>query len=288
MSMRVRGSGSIAAVVGGVVGVVCLAMAGTMVLGALHGRAHADSELKRTPGAPAIETVADEPAPGDGPEITPEAAARARAAADARALTAAVKPDASAARVNWEGGPGEVTGGWSPRFAAVERFAAKYEPQFDFQVRPRGSGTEARVQVAFGQPTVQGRLAAGAEKLGLKQIPATQRTKGRFFLFAAARSDAVGFNLFRSPEGEIRRAGWSAEKVAVTGDAQVGAGWRKGPLQASLGFVEREISSWGHTAHERFFGFTFSLSPAVKGSKSQEQMRREREERFHGRQDAPR
>jgi len=279
--MRVRGSKSSTAVVGGVVGVMCLAVAGTMVLGALHGRAHADAQFKPTAGAPAAETVADEPAPGTGPD-----AAQERAVADARALSAAVKPDASAARVNWEGGPGQVTGWAAPRFAAVERFAAKYEPQFDFTVRPRGSGTEARVQVAFGQPTVQGRLAAGAEKLGLQQIPAKQRAKGRFFVFAAARSDAVGFNLFRSPEGEIRRAGWSAEKVAVTGDAQVGAGWRKGPLQASLGFVEREISSWGHTAHERFFGFTFSISPGSKGSKSQEQLRREREERFHGRQDA--
>lgn len=285
--MRVRGSGSIAALVGGVIGVVCLALSGTMVLGALHGRAHADSQFKPVAGSAPAETVADAPAPGEGPDA--EADRRERAAADARALGSAVKPDASAAEVAWDGGPGKLTGGWAaPHFAAVERFAAKYEPQFDFQVRPKGSGTEARVQVAFGQPTVQGRLAAGAEKLGLKQTPAAQRAKGRFFLFAAARSDAVGFNLFRSPEGEIRRAGWSAEKVAVTGDAQVGAGWRKGPLQASLGFVEREISSWGHTAHERFFGFTFSISPGSKGYKSQEQLRREREERFHGRQDAGR
>jgi hypothetical protein len=272
--MRVSGSKHRAAMLGGVAGLTALITAGLLILGALTGHAGAAIGAPKPPAGvgPAHETFADNDPPSDS-------------GGDAEALAAAVAPGRTAPQVAWSDSGDRTLGDWGgERLAAVQRVAALYEPRLQVQVRPRGGGgSEAQVQLAFGEPDVRTRMSDGAGRLGVTQATAKTKRRGHFFLFAAARSDAVGFNLLRGPEGELRRAGWSAEKIAVSGDSQIGAGWRKGPLQASFGFVERQFSSWGHSAHERYFGFTLSFRPQRMGSKSPAQASREREERFRER-----
>ena len=44
--------------------------------------------------------------------------------------------------------------------------------------------------------------------------------------------------------GDLRRAGWSVDpSAAIIGDTQAGIGWRRGPMQASVGYLHREIKN---------------------------------------------
>jgi hypothetical protein len=65
--------------------------------------------------------------------------------------------------------------------------------------------------------------------------------RGRWYLFAAASGRAVGMNMLHGDQG-WNRAGWSTDQTStLTGDAQVGVGWRKGDLQTSFGYIHREV-----------------------------------------------
>lgn len=67
---------------------------------------------------------------------------------------------------------------------------------------------------------------------------------GRWYVFAAGTGRAVGMN-FLPGENGWTRAGMSHDAGAFIGDAQVGVAWRRGPLQASFGYVHREIEAEG-------------------------------------------
>ena len=93
--------------------------------------------------------------------------------------------------------------------------------------------------------------------------------RGRWFLFAAASGRAVGFNMTHDQSG-FQRAGWSAEGTsAMISDAQAGLGWRRGNMQASFGYVHREIktdapvnfASDSQTVRDSMVAFSFSLTP---------------------------
>jgi len=46
--------------------------------------------------------------------------------------------------------------------------------------------------------------------------------------------------------GALRRAGWSTDEAsALVGDGQVGVGWRKGGIEASFGYVHRDVRMQG-------------------------------------------
>lgn len=74
--------------------------------------------------------------------------------------------------------------------------------------------------------------------------------QGRWYLFAAASGRAVGLNMLRG-EGGWARGGWTTDQSStLVGDAQVGVGWRKGPMQTSLGVLHREVK-----AEHTYFGY---------------------------------
>ena len=74
--------------------------------------------------------------------------------------------------------------------------------------------------------------------------------KGRWYMFAAASGRAVGLNMLRG-EGGWARGGWTTDQSStLVGDAQVGVGWRKGPMQTSLGVLHREVK-----AEHTYFGY---------------------------------
>lgn len=88
------------------------------------------------------------------------------------------------------------------------------------------------------------------------------RQKGRWFIFAAGSGEAFGLNLIRDRQRkELRRAGWSVEKIAEFGKAQVGVGWRKGPTQVSLAASRREIGVHGYSEEDTVVGVTVSIKP---------------------------
>ena len=99
------------------------------------------------------------------------------------------------------------------------------------------AGAEVRVSRDLGDKVVD-RLG----DLGVRD-GASFGDRGRFYLFAAASGRAVGMNMLRG-EGGWSREGWSTDPTsALVGDAQAGLGWRKGPMQASVGYIHREMKA---------------------------------------------
>lgn len=90
--------------------------------------------------------------------------------------------------------------------------------------------------------------------------------RGRWYLFAAASGRAVGLNMMRDV-GEWDQAGLSTDSAsALIGDAHLGVGWRKGPLQTSLGYVHREVKGqnmiWGQqTKEDSLLAFSLTIKP---------------------------
>jgi hypothetical protein len=115
-------------------------------------------------------------------------------------------------------------------------------PHAGLQVGADGSGSaEAGAMVRLSRSDRLSALA-GARLRALGVADGAQfGDRGRFYLFAAASGRAVGLNMLRGESG-WDRAGWSTDPASrLVGDAQVGLGWRKGPMQTSIGFVHREV-----------------------------------------------
>ena len=90
--------------------------------------------------------------------------------------------------------------------------------------------------------------------------------KGRWYLFAAASGRAVGFNMLHNDQG-WDRAGLSTDQTStLVGDTQVGVGWRKGPMQTSLGYIHREMKGqntlWGvDPGSDNMVAFSLQIRP---------------------------
>jgi hypothetical protein len=84
---------------------------------------------------------------------------------------------------------------------------------------------------------LQGKL----REFGVKDGAARYGGEGRFYLFAAVHGQAVGLNL-QEQGGALRRTGWSTDQTsALVGDGQIGLGWRKGGMEAAVGYVHRGV-----------------------------------------------
>jgi hypothetical protein len=187
---------------------------------------------------------------------------QSQAERDAALLSAAVRPAPQLPAIRWSDA-GDAVSDWAqPELHQAEQFAGKYGSRLGFQVIQHNGESQAQVQLALGGPDHEAPAAPTQVRLGGAPAPrAILKKKAHWYLFAAGGSNAVGMNLFRDPSGELRRAGWTFEHIAAVGTGQVGLGWRKGPLQASLGLVERQLSSYGQTVHEQFLAFSISISP---------------------------
>ena len=68
----------------------------------------------------------------------------------------------------------------------------------------------------------------------------------KVFLFAEGSGELVGVHLSRNGGGFMPRAALTVDdgvQPTVVSDSQAGIGWRKGALQASFGYVHREIKN---------------------------------------------
>lgn len=91
--------------------------------------------------------------------------------------------------------------------------------------------------------------------------PARRETGARLYAFAAVKGDAAGRVLRGRTAKAAARPRWAVEKIANIGDVQLGVGWRKGAVQASLALVDREIEIKGYETRESFVAFTVSVKP---------------------------
>jgi hypothetical protein len=136
------------------------------------------------------------------------------------------------------------TRGWPAALAVSSgRYGADFTPHAGFGVSSGGPSAEAGAMVRVGA-NLQGRLADGLSGLGVRQTarPGADN-QGRWYLFAAASGRAFDLNMARDPMTDGQRLGWApdAPMSATVSDAQAGVAWRRGAVQASFGYVHREI-----------------------------------------------
>ncbi|HYE42186.1 MAG TPA: hypothetical protein VEA15_02240 [Caulobacteraceae bacterium] len=158
----------------------------------------------------------------------------------------------------------------APALRQAEQVQWDREPRLALGGERRRDGAErAELTVALGggERTPTPGVAASGRLAGLRDrltLPREADRKGRWLLFASDEKQAVGLNLLRGRSGEMRRVSLSADKVAAIGDLTAGIGWRKGGFQASLAFVDREVSIYGRSKDEQFVAFTLSIKPRAR------------------------
>ena len=81
----------------------------------------------------------------------------------------------------------------------------------------------------------------------------------------AASGKAFGLNVVKDAEAGYRKAGWSVERLATLGKGQIGIGWRRKNLQASLAVAQREIGDLGIKLDDYLGGLTISWRPNDDG-----------------------
>lgn len=121
---------------------------------------------------------------------------------------------------------------------------------YDFDLSPHagvgfssaGPSAEAGAMVRLGAH-LQDRVISSLAGLGVRTVDSpASGAPGRWYLFAAASGRSVGLTMTRDAQGDLRRASWSADASStLISDAQAGVGWRKGDMQASFGYVHREV-----------------------------------------------
>jgi hypothetical protein len=121
------------------------------------------------------------------------------------------------------------------------RISVDVSPHAGFGViggdRDDGASAEAGATVQLSKADL---AAARLKALGVRD-GAAFGDQGRWYLFAAASGRAVGLNMLRSDSG-WNRAGWSTDPTShLMSNTQVGVGWRKGPVQTSIGYVRRDV-----------------------------------------------
>jgi hypothetical protein len=105
---------------------------------------------------------------------------------------------------------------------------------FGFDVTPHaglgagggGDSQSAGAMVRFGQ--------------GLGLSDAEPGKRGKWYLFASTNKENLGLGFMRNEEA-WRRAGMAPDPGAVIGDTRAGLAWRDGPVEASVGYLYREI-----------------------------------------------
>jgi hypothetical protein len=156
-----------------------------------------------------------------------------------------------------------VTRGWP---AAVTVGAGKYAldvtPHAGLGFGGAGGSAEAGATVRFGKKmgdqVVNSLGVEDGRQFG---------SRGRWYVFAAASGQAVGMNMLRSGEGDWSGAGVTTDASSkLVGDGQAGVAWRKGPMQASFGYVHRKIRAKDQimgmaTQKDEMLAFSFSLRP---------------------------
>jgi hypothetical protein len=145
-----------------------------------------------------------------------------------------------------------------------QSFGIDVTPHAGVGVTSLGGSAEAgaTLRLMKRDATAEARLKA----LGLRDGASSFGDKGRWYLFAAASGRAVGMNMLHNEQG-WNRAGWTTDATStLTGDAQVGVGWRKGDMQTSFGYIHREVKGqnmlWGvDPKDDSVVAFSLSIRP---------------------------
>lgn len=159
-----------------------------------------------------------------------------------------------------------ITRGWPAVLAlAGRKYALDVTPHAGLGFGGAGGSAEAGATVRLGKTRNMGDRVSDA--LGVRAGDATFGDRGRWYIYAAASGRAVGLNMLRGQNGDWTRAGFSQDVTSrLIGDSQAGVAWRKGPIQASFGYIHREIRAKEGilglvTQKDDVVALSFSLKP---------------------------
>lgn len=159
-----------------------------------------------------------------------------------------------------------VTRGWPSAVAlAGRKYALDVTPHAGVGFGGAGGSAEAGATVRLGKKRNIGDRVNDA--LGVREGASVFGDRGRWYIYAAASGRAVGLNMLRGQNGDWSRAGLSQDVTSrLIGDSQAGVAWRKGPMQASLGYIHREIRAKEGilglaTQKDDVVALSFSLKP---------------------------
>ncbi|MDO1558929.1 DUF2219 family protein [Brevundimonas sp. 2R-24] len=170
-----------------------------------------------------------------------------------------------------QGGAPWVVG--DPNQAELDAQAYDISYTRGWPVRYQGETMDVELipHAGVGATSDGGSVEAGATiRIGETQVVDGRRygDEGRWYLFAAGSGRAVGMNWRRNLNGGWSRDGMSHDAGAYIGDAQVGVAWRRGDVQASFGYVHREIEAEGLAGEgfdrdrtEGLLAFQISIKP---------------------------
>ncbi len=151
------------------------------------------------------------------------------------------------------------------------RYDVDVAPHAGLSMSDYGGSAQAGAAVRLQLP--QARSDSVGRRLGFTpDREAASSSHGRWFLFAEGSGELVGVHLSRNGGGLMPRAALTVDdgvRPTVVSDSQAGIGWRKGDLQASFGYVHREIRNEASIAanHQTadirgdMVAVTFSLRP---------------------------
>ncbi len=159
-----------------------------------------------------------------------------------------------------------LTRGWPGAVSLKGRkFALDVTPHAGLGFGGDGGSAEAGATVRLGKKKNMGDRVTDA--LGVHDGNDAFGDRGRWYIFAAASGRAVGFNMLRGQNGDWSRAGLTQDTTSrLIGDSQAGVAWRRGPMQASLGYIHREIRAKEGimglaTQKDDVVALSFSLKP---------------------------
>lgn len=122
------------------------------------------------------------------------------------------------------------------------RYDVDVAPHAGLAMSDTGGSALAGASVRLQLPQSRGGGIAG--RFGFAPEPARDASRGRWFLFAESSGELVGVHLSRDPRSLMPHAALTVDdgvQPTVVSDSQAGIGWRRGALQASFGYVHREI-----------------------------------------------
>ena len=162
------------------------------------------------------------------------------------------------------------TRGWPSAFAvSAGGVDVDLTPHAGLGLSSGGPSAEAGAMVRLGAH-LQDTLIGGLDGLGVRRMSHGGAGDGRFYFYASASGRAVDFSMTRDTPGDPQHMGWAADGAGeMISDAQAGMAWRKGAVQASFGYVHREIRNDAAMAgridpgklKDSMVAFSFSIRP---------------------------
>jgi hypothetical protein len=146
------------------------------------------------------------------------------------------------------------TRGWPSALSLrTHGYGVDLTPHAGLGLTSAGESAEAGATLRFGGADM-------LDALGARNRP------GQWYFYAQSSGRAVGYNLLRGDPTFHSANLFTQAEPGFMSDAEAGVAWRRGNMQASFGYTQRDfylnnLRDTGMQSHESVVGLTFSFRP---------------------------